>query len=57
MIFNVISKIDNRSSVSNVDREILPLGSTDNARNSVNHVSGIICSPSGKDFSVCKGGR
>ena len=32
-------------------------GSTDNAGNSVNLVSGIIRLPSGRDFSVCTGDR
>ena len=39
--FNVIGKKNNQSSVSNADREIPNLGSTDNAGNSVNLVSGI----------------
>ena len=39
--FNVIGKKNYQSSVSNADREIPNLGSTDNAGNSVNLVSGI----------------
>ena len=39
---NVIGKENNQSSVSDADREIPTLGSTDNAGNSVNLVSGII---------------
>ena len=41
LIFNVIGKKNNQTSVSDADREIPTLGSTDNARNSVNLVSGI----------------
>ena len=58
MIFNylyVIGKINNQMLVSDADREIPTLGSTDNARNSVNLVSGIIGLPLGRDFSVCIG--
>ena len=55
--FNVIGKKNNQTSVSDADREIPALGSTDNAGNSVNLVSGIIRLPSGWDFSVCIGGR
>ena len=46
---------NNQLSVSDADREIKSLGSTDNAGNSVNLVSGIIRLPSGWDFSVCIG--
>ena len=42
-----------KSSVSDADREIPTLKSTDNAGNSVNLVSGIIRLPSGRDISVC----
>ena len=48
--FNVIGKKNNQISVSNADREILTLGSTKNAGNSVNLVSGIIRLPSGLEF-------
>ena len=47
MVFNVIGKKKNQTSVSDADREIPTLGSTDNAWNSVNLVSGMIRSPSG----------
>ena len=47
-----ISKKDNQTSVSDAVREIPSLGSTDNAGNSVNLVSDIICLPSGWAFSV-----
>ena len=49
--FNVIVKKNNQSSISNADREIPTLGSTDNTGNSVNIVSGIIRLPSVWDFS------
>ena len=52
-IFQRIGKTNNQSSVSDADREIPILRSTDNAGNSVNLVSGIIRLPSGWDFSVC----
>ena len=54
-IFQRTGKINNQSSVSDADRENPTLGSTDNAGNSVNLVSGIIRIPSGWDFSVCIG--
>ena len=41
IIFYVIGKKKNQTSVSDADREITTLGSTDNAGNSVNLVSGI----------------
>ena len=50
-IFPIIDKKNNQSSVSDADQEITTLGSTDNARNSVNLISGIIHLPSGWDFS------
>ena len=56
-LYHVIGKKNNQSSVSDADREIPILGSTDNAGNSVNLVSGIIRLPTGWDFSVCIGGR
>ena len=43
--FNVTGKKNNQTTVSNADREIPTLGSVDNAGNSVNFVSGIICYP------------
>ena len=46
-IFAIIGKKNNQSSVSDADQEIPVLGSTDNAGNSVNLVSGIIRSSSG----------
>ena len=49
----IIGKKNNQSSVSDADREVRTLGSTDNAGNSVNLVSDIIRSPSGWDFSIC----
>ena len=54
-IFQRICKKNNQSSVSDADREIPILGSTDNAGNSVKLVSGIIRLPSGWDVSVCIG--
>ena len=57
IIFNVIGKKNNQISVSDADREIETLGSTDNAGNSANLVSGNIRLPSGWDFSVCIGNR
>ena len=56
-IFYVKGKKNNQSSVSDADRDIPTLESTDNAGNSINLVSGIIRLPSGWDFSVCIGGR
>ena len=53
--FNVIGKKNNQTLVSDADREIPTLWSTDNAGNSVNLVSGIILLPSGWDLSVCIG--
>ena len=55
MIFIVIGKKYNQTSVSDADREIPTFGSSDNAGNSVNLVSGIFRLPSGWDFSVCIG--
>ena len=57
LIFPLIGKKNNQSLVSDTDRGIPTLGSTDNARNSVNLVSGIIRLPSGWDLSVCIGNR
>ena len=54
---NVPGKKSNQTPISDADREILTLGSTDNAGSSVNLVSGIILLPSYWDFSVCIGGR
>ena len=54
-IFPIIGWKTNQSSVSDADREIPTLRSTDNAGNSVNLVSEIIRSPSGWDFSACIG--
>ena len=45
MIFPIIGKKNNQSSVSDADREIPTLGSTDNAGNSINLVSGISVYP------------
>ena len=56
-ICNVIGKKDNQTSVSDAEREIQTLGSTDNAGNSVNLVTGIIRLQSSWDFSVCIGDR
>ena len=57
--FNVMGKKNNQSSVSDADREIPTIGSTDNAGNLLNLVSGIIRLhvPSGWDYSVFIGGR
>ena len=55
--FNGIGKRNNQTSVSDADREIPTLGSTDNSENWVNLVSGIIRLPSGLDFSACIGTR
>ena len=43
--FHVLGKKDNQTSVSDADRDIPTLGSTENAENSVNLVSGIIRLP------------
>ena len=51
--FNAIVNENNQTFVSDADPEIPTLGSTDNAGNSVNLVSGIIRLPSSWDFSVC----
>ena len=50
--FPVIGKKNNLTSVSDTDREIPTLGSTDNDRNTVNLVSTIIRLPSGWDFLI-----
>ena len=50
--FNVIGKKNDQTLVSDADREIPSIGSTDNAGNSVNLVSSIICLPSGWDFLI-----
>ena len=52
-IFPVIGKKNNQSSVSDADREIPTLGSTDNAKNLVNLVSGFVHFPLSWDISVC----
>ena len=57
IFFNLIGKKNNQTSISDADREILTLGSTDNAGNTVNLVSGIIRLPSDCDFSLCIGDR
>ena len=49
--FPKIDLTNNQSSVSNADRGIPALGSTDNAGNKVNIVSGIIRLSSGLDFA------
>ena len=54
---NVIGKKNNQTSVSDADRDIQTLRSTDNAGNSANLVSDIICLLSGWDFLVCNGDR
>ena len=51
--YSMIGKKNNQSWVSVADREIPTLRSTNNAVNLVNLVSGIICLPSGWDFSLC----
>ena len=56
-MFPKIGMKNNKTSVSDADREIPTLGSMDNARNEVNLVSGINRLPSGWDFSVCIGNR
>ena len=53
LIFPIIGTKNDQSSVSDADQEIQTLGSTDNAGNPVNLVSGIIRILSGLDFSVC----
>ena len=50
-----MGKKHNQTSVSGADQELPALGSTDNAGNEVNLVSGIIRLPSGWDVSVCIG--
>ena len=47
MIYDARGKKNNQTSVSDADREIPTLKSTDNAANSVNLVPGIISLPSG----------
>ena len=54
---NSRDKKNNQTFVSDADREVLTLGSTDNAGNSLNLVSGIVRLPLGLDFSVCIGDR
>ena len=54
---NAIGKKNNQTSVSDADREIPTLGSTDINGNSVNLASGIVRLPLGWDFSVCIGDR
>ena len=46
-IFSIIGKKINQSLVSDADQEIPTIGSTDNAENSVNLISGIIRFPLG----------
>ena len=53
VIFPIIGKKNNQTPISDADREIPTLGSTDNTRNSLNLVSGISRLPSGWDFSIC----
>ena len=48
----MIGKKNNQLLVPGADQEIPTLGSMDNAGNSVNLISSIICLPSGWDFSV-----
>ena len=55
LIFPILGKKNNQSLVSDEDREIPTLGSTENAGNLVNLVSGIIHLPSGWDFLVYTG--
>ena len=50
--FNVIGKKNNQTSVSDADRQIPTLGSTDNAGNSVNFVSGFWYYPFTFGFGV-----
>ena len=50
--YSIIGKKNNQSSVSDTDLEIPTLGSTDNAGNSVNLVSGIIRLPSDTDLEI-----
>ena len=50
--FYVIGKKNNQTSVSDADRDIPTLGSTNNAGNSENLASGIIRYPSGWNFFV-----
>ena len=60
MVFNnlyVIGKKNSQTSVSDADREIPTLGSTDSAGNETYLVSGIVRLSSGLDFSVCIGTR
>ena len=57
IMFNVIGKKNNQTSVSYADRKIPTLGSTDNAGNLVNLISSIIHLPLGWDFSICIGGQ
>ena len=55
LIFQRIGKKNNQSLAYNADREIPTFRSTDNARTSVNLVSGINPLPSGWDFSAFTG--
>ena len=48
--YSILGKKHNQSSVSDEDWEIPTLGSTDNAGNSVNLISGIIRLSSGWDW-------
>ena len=54
-IIPIIGMKNSQSSVSDADREIPTLGSTANAGNEVNLVSGIIRLPEGWDFSANAG--
>ena len=55
-IVNVIGKKDNQTSISDADREISTLESTDNARKSVNLDFGLSVYPR-VGISVCIGDR
>ena len=57
MIYCSIDEKNNQTSVSDADREIPTLGSTDKAGNSMGFVSGYIRLSSGWDFSVCNSDR
>ena len=56
-MFNVIGKKHNETLVSDADREISTLGSTDNAGSSVNLISGIIVYAHGRRLFAYTHGR
>ena len=53
IIFNIIGKVNNQTSVSDADREIPTLRYVNNGGNPVNLVSGTTRLPSAWNISVC----